>query len=394
MKRMSMYKQRIPVTELLEHPDAWLIRDVISQTGSTVLIPSGIPIHKFVEGLDDPNRVINALQRAGIKTVDIALPDDFNADQAKEQLLAFDPEITLVDDKITEQAHGVVDDIFRSASVDEKYSLPKDEIDDLSATLSKALEGVSQITLSLISGSNDSYTQTHALNVSLLAGHIAEQLVKAGMLKPEMVQKCVVAGLLFDIGKVVIPTEILEKNEPLTEEETMIVRSHVQESIKMCKKSGITDEDVLNGIETHHERFDGSGYPRGLVGTNIPIIGRILAVADTFDAMTSKRAYKDAISCKLAFNFIMSANETSFDPDICRIFISGMGVYPPGSIVELSNGAIATVVAITHGNLLQPKVSIKDDNGGTKIIDLAAEQMFIRKSLESDPRDEVQVIAM
>lgn len=395
MKRMPLYKQRIPVTELLEHPDGWLIRDVISQTGSTVLIPSGIPISKFVEGLDEPKRVIEALQRIGIKTVDIALPDEFDAEEVKEQLLQLDSSITFVDDEVTEEAQNKLDNIFKSASVDEKYAIPKSEIDALGETLSNAIGGVSQITLSLISGANDAYTQTHALNVSLLAGHIADRLADAGLIKPEITQKAVVAGLLFDVGKTVIPKELIEKREALTDEEMQIVRSHVHESVKMCKKAGITDKDILDGIETHHERYDGTGYFKGLVGSQIPIIGRILAVADTFDAMTSQRAYKDAVSSKLAFNFIMSANETHFDPDICRIFITGMGVYPPGSIVELSNGVVGTVVAMTPGNLLQPKVSIKikdkDKKETSTIIDLTKEKLFIKRSLDADPRDELDL---
>ena len=393
MKRMPSYKKRIPVTELLEHPDACLIRDVLSQTGSTVLIPSGIPIGKFVEGLDDPKRVIEALQRIGIGTVDIALPDEFDASGTIAQVMELDPSITLIDNEVAEHAQHVVDDIFKNASVNEKYAIPKEDVDNLGHTLSKALDGVSQIALSLLSGTEDSYTQTHALNVSLLSGHIAKKLAEGGMIKPDIIEKAIVAGLLFDIGKTAIPREILEKRDPLTAKELHVMRTHVNESVKMCREAGIVDRDILDGIATHHERFDGSGYFKGLVGSQIPIIGRILAVADTFDAMTSQRAYKDAVSSKLSFNFIMSANETHFDPDICRVFISGMGVYPPGSIVELSNGRIGTVVAMTPGNLLQPKIAVKE-NGESTIVDLAAERLFIKRSLDADPRDELDIESM
>ncbi len=390
MKKMPSYKKRIPVTELLEHPDACLIRDVLSQTGTTVLVPSGIPISKFVEGLGDPNRVIEALLRAGIQTVDVVLPDEFDADEMVAQLTELDPSVTVIDEEVAEQAQVMVGDIFKNISVDEKYAIPKDEVDNLGHSLTKALEDVSQITLSLFSGEEGSYTQTHALNVSLLAGHIAKKLVESGMAKPELTEKAVVAGLLFDVGKAAISKDLLEKRAPLTQQELHVMRTHVNESIRMCKEAGVTDTDILDGIATHHERYDGSGYFKGLVGTQIPIIGRILAVADTFDAMTSQRAYKDAVSSKLSFNFILSANETHFDPDICKIFISGMGVYPPGSIVELSNGVVGTVVAMTPGNLLQPKVAVKK-NGGATIVDLAAERLFIKRSLDADPKNELMI---
>lgn len=390
LKKMSSYKKRIPVTELLNHPNACLIRDVLSQTGTTVLIPSGVPISKFVDGLDDPKRVIEALLRAGIQTVDVVLPDEFDADEMVAQLTEIDPSVTLLDNEVAEKAQIVMDDIFKNISVDEKYEIPKEEVDNLGRSLVKAIEGVSQITLSLFASEEDSYTKTHALNVSLLSGHIAKKLAEAGRAKPELTEKAIVAGLLFDVGKTAIPKEILEKRQPLTSYEMHIARTHVNESIRMCKEAGITDSDILDGIATHHEKYDGSGYFKGLVGTRIPIIGRILAVADTFDAMTSQRAYKDAVSSKLSFNFIMSANETYFDPDICKIFISGMGIYPPGSVVELSNGVVGTVVAMTRGNLLQPKVAVKK-NGESTIVDLAEDKLFIKRSLDADPKDELKI---
>ena len=189
------------------------------------------------------------------------------------------------------------------------------------------------------------------------------------------------AGLLFDIGKTAVPKEILNKEGRLTPDETVIMRNHVKESVSICKLSGIDDKELMEGIASHHERYDGSGYDKGLVGNQIPMLGRILAVADTFDAMTSSRVYKDAVSSKISFNFIMSANETEFDPDICKIFIAGMGVYPPGTIVELSDGRIATVAAMTSGNLLQPKVTLKE-NGEQRVIDLGTENLYIKRSME------------
>jgi HD-GYP domain-containing protein (c-di-GMP phosphodiesterase class II) len=249
---------------------------------------------------------------------------------------------------------------------------------------------VSQIAISLISSNVDEYTQSHAVNVSLLAGYIAKKLVEDQKAPASLMDRTVLAGLLFDIGKTRVPREILDKRGDLSAKEMVVMRRHVDESLSICKEAGVTDKEIMEGIATHHERYDGSGYPKGLVGTQIPIIGRILAVADTFDAMTSPRVYKNAVSSKLSFNFIMSANETEFDPDICKIFIAGMGVYPPGSNVELSNGKVATVVAMTSGNLLQPKVTYKE-NGETKIIDLAAERLFVRKSLDENPREELKL---
>jgi HD-GYP domain-containing protein (c-di-GMP phosphodiesterase class II) len=382
---------RISVHDLLNYPNAYLSRDVLSQTGSTVLIPSRVPISKLTEGLENPKRIIDSLERMNIRNIDIEIPQEIDSEEVMLRLAELDPSVTIIDNEVTQNAQAVMGDIFNNVTINEKYSIPKDDVEDLGRTLSREVNKVSQIALSLMSSDNDTYTQSHALNVSLLAGYIAKKLVEAKKAPASVIEKATLAGLLFDIGKTTIPKEILNKSGALNQREMEIMRGHIGASISMCREAGIMDKEVLDGIATHHEKYDGSGYPKGLVGTQIPIIGRILAVADTFDAMTSSRVYKAAVSSKLSFNFIMSANETSFDPDICKIFIAGMGVYPPGSVVELSNGVIATVVAMTSGNLLQPKVAIKE-NGSPKVIDLAAEKLFIKRSMDVDPRDDVNFL--
>lgn len=390
MKKTSSYKMRVPVEELLQHPDACLVRDILSQTGSTILIPSKVPISKFIEGLDDPRRIIEALRRMNIRTVDVELANDLDNEEVMTRLRELDPSVSVIDNEVTQHAQYVMDDIFKNATLDEKYSIPKDEVENLGQSISHELSKVSQIAISLISSDEGSYIQNHALNVSLLAGYIAKKLADGKKCKPEIIDKTILAGLLFDIGKTAIPPELLNKKGELAPKDLKILKTHVEASVKKCREAGIDDMDILEGIGSHHEKFDGSGYPKGLVGSQIPLIGRILAVADTFDAMTSSRIYKDAVSSKLSFNFIMSANETYFDPDICKIFISGMGVYPPGSTVELSNGKVATVVAMTAGNLLQPKVALMEDEGSS-VIDLAAEKLYIKRSLDADPKDELDM---
>jgi HD-GYP domain-containing protein (c-di-GMP phosphodiesterase class II) len=318
-----------------------------------------------------------------IRYLEIEIPEGTNDEDVMLRVNELDPSVTIIDNAVTKSAMVVMDDIFNNVTINEKYSIPKDDIEELGKTLSNEVMNISQIAMGLMSSDSDSYMQSHALNVSLLAGHIAKKLAEVKKAPESIIEKATLAGLLFDIGKTTIPKEVLNKRGSLNAREMEIMKGHINASISMCKESGIMDKDVLDGIATHHEKYDGSGYPKGLVGPQIPLIGRILAVADTFDAMTSSRVYKAAVSSKLSFNFIMSANETSFDPDICKIFIAGMGVYPPGSVVELSNGEIATVVSMSSGNLLQPKVAV-NANGESRTIDLAAEKLFIRRSIEDE----------
>jgi HD-GYP domain-containing protein (c-di-GMP phosphodiesterase class II) len=394
MKTSASYKTKIDIENLLDNPDACLVHDILSHTGASVLIPSKVPIGRLAEGLDNPRKMIETLDRMGIRKVEIMIPQEIDENEMMTRVKELDPSAVVVDNEVTRKARNVMSDIFDQASINAKFSIPRDIVNEVAGSISDEVMKTSQIALSMVSGGLDSYTKDHAVNVSMLSGYIARKLADSGKMPSALVEKTVQAGLLFDVGKTAVPREILDKKGRLTSEEEAIMRHHVLDSVSICKASGITDKDILEGIATHHERYDGSGYLKGLVGTRIPIIGRILAVADTFDAMTSPRVYKDAVSCKISFNFIMSSDETKFDPDICRVFMMGMGIYPPGAIVELSDGRVGTVAAVTLGNLLQPKVTVKGDDGQQSVIDLSSEKLFIRRSLEEDKKDPVDVLAM
>ena len=382
MKNTSSYKMRIDIENLLDNPEAYLVHDIMSNTGTSVLIPSRVPIGNIAEGLEKPGKLIETLDRMGIRKIDIAIPQEIDSEEMMARLHEIDPTAVIVDNEVTRQAQNVIDNVFEQATIDSKFSIPPESMREIGNNISQEVIRTSQIALSMVSSSPDTYTRDHALNVSMLAGYITKKLTESGKVQKDMIEKSVIAGLFFDIGMTNVPREILDKKEKFSPEETAIMRNHVKDSVSICKLSGIEDKDILDGIATHHERYDGSGYDRGLVGRQIPILGRVLAVADTFDAMTSTRVYRDAVSSRISFHFIMSANETHFDPDICQIFISGMGIYPPGTIVELSDGRIATVAAITMGNLLQPKVTLKED-GEQRVIDLSAERLFIKRSMDS-----------
>jgi HD-GYP domain-containing protein (c-di-GMP phosphodiesterase class II) len=384
---------RIDIGQLLDNPDAYLVHDVMSVTGASVLVPCKVPIGKIIEGLEKPGKLIETLDRMGVKKVEIAVPNEIDDAEMMVRLKELDPSVTIVDNEVTRRAQTVVDEIFSQASIEEKFSIPVNVVSELGRDISAEVAKTSQIALSMVESNLDSYSRDHALNVSMLAGYISKKLTETEKIAPSMVEKAVLSGLLFDIGKTAVPREILQKAGKLSPEEMVIMKSHVRESVSICKLSGVNDKDILDGIASHHEKYDGSGYHKGLVGTQIPILARILAVADTFDAMTSQRVYKDAVSSKMSFNFIMSANETEFDPDICKIFLAGMGIYPPGTIVELSDGRVARVAAVTAGNLLQPKVTLKE-NGVQRVIDLHAENLFIKRALDVALKEPVDLFSM
>ncbi len=162
----------------------------------------------------------------------------------------------------------------------------------------------------------DQYTRGHSERVAFISRWIAERLD----LPSHQVHKIYLAGLLHDIGKIGVDEVVLRKKGVLTEEQFDQMKMHprIGASILADIKQM---EDIVKGVLTHHERIDGEGYPEGLSGDQIPIIGKIISLADCFDAMTSKRAYRDAMSVKRAEAEIEAGIGTQFDEKIARVFL-------------------------------------------------------------------------
>ncbi|WMJ82574.1 diguanylate cyclase [Oscillospiraceae bacterium LTW-04] len=163
----------------------------------------------------------------------------------------------------------------------------------------------------------DRFTFSHSQNVARFASALATKL---GM-DPMHVSVITEAGLLHDIGKIGIPEQILAKPEPLTKQEYAIMQQHVDMSIAIVKHLPSLNY-VVPAIMAHHERWDGQGYPRGLKGDQIPISARCLAIADCFDAIISKRPYKDALPVEMALKEIEACAGTHFDPQIAATFVA------------------------------------------------------------------------
>ena len=162
----------------------------------------------------------------------------------------------------------------------------------------------------------DSYTFEHSCHVSDYAVLLAKKIG----LEPNDIEIAKEAGLLHDIGKIGIPESILKKQGRLNDEEYEIMKTHVTNSIEMIHFLPNMNY-VIPAVLSHHERYDGKGYPRGLKGEDIPLLGRILAVCDSFDAMTTKRTYKEAMSIDYAISELEHNKGTQFDPKLAEAFI-------------------------------------------------------------------------
>ncbi|RMG58223.1 MAG: response regulator [Deltaproteobacteria bacterium] len=161
----------------------------------------------------------------------------------------------------------------------------------------------------------DEYTRGHSERVTFYSVEISKRL--GGAVDVERVRT---AGVLHDLGKIGVPESILNKPSRLTDDEFEVVKKHPLLGVKILEPIEFL-RGVFPIILHHHERFDGRGYPSGLKGEKIPLEARVIAVADTFDAMTSTRAYRKALSAEEAIAEIKRCSGTQFDPDIARLFI-------------------------------------------------------------------------
>lgn len=172
------------------------------------------------------------------------------------------------------------------------------------------------IALTATIDTKDHYTFRHSQSVA----NYASQLAKAYGMNQEFADIVREAGLLHDIGKIGIREDILNKPGKLTAEEYAIMKTHVENSVGIIRHLPSLDY-VIPAVISHHERYDGKGYPRGLAGENIPLMGRMLCVVDSFDAMVSKRSYKNAMSIEKALTILEQERGRQFDPVLADLFV-------------------------------------------------------------------------
>lgn len=231
------------------------------------------------------------------------------------------------------------------------------------------------------------YDHGLSVAVSLVAfgrhlGYPKEQLSQLGMM-----------GLLLDVGKIKLPKELLEKNARLSSDEFEQIKDHVDLGLEVLRQTPNIHPDVLEGIAQHHERMNGTGYPNNLMGDKLSIYGRMAAIADTYAAVTQHRPYADAVSPHEALQMLSNWSGTQFHADMVEHFIQANGVFPVGSLVELSTGEIAVVV--THSKLkrLRPKVLVVAEADKTHckhptmrdlLYDVSDNPAYIRRGLPSN----------
>jgi putative nucleotidyltransferase with HDIG domain len=202
----------------------------------------------------------------------------------------------------------------------------------------------------------DEYTYTHCINVALYAMLIGRWM----NLSNEMIKDLIQAGILHDIGKLMVENKIIKKPDRLTNSEFFEIKKHTIYGYDLINADNHININVKNAILMHHERLDGSGYPLGLKSKDIPLYSKIISVADVFDAMTSDRVYKKGTTPFKAFQMFITEGLKIFDTSVLFILLENLSAYYIGMNAVLNSGEVGEIVYIPPKNILSPIIKVND----------------------------------
>lgn len=219
----------------------------------------------------------------------------------------------------------------------------------------------------------DDYTYMHSVAVCALMVALSRQL---GM-SDDDVRAAGFAGLLHDLGKADVPMDILNKPGKLTDEEFAQVKLHPAYGVKRLLEAGVDDAVVIDVCLHHHEKLDGTGYPKRLAGENISVMARMGAICDIYDAITSNRPYKAGWDPAESLARMAKWVNTHLDARLFQAFVKSVGIYPTGSLVLLNTGRLAVVVEQSKASLLKPVVktvysTVSNERIVPQLIDLSS----------------------
>jgi HD-GYP domain-containing protein (c-di-GMP phosphodiesterase class II) len=355
--------------------------DVVTGNGA-VLLPRGTELASLVASVDSLEK---NLQRWDILSIPITMQSTLDLRDLEDMLKSATANITSIDPELAKETVAQVENVY--GRIAEGNIKPEDikQLASQGQVLAKEVAQAPQVMFCLGQvRSWDEYTYVHSLNVALLGSFLANRLFPG---QTELAECLSMGGILHDLGKARIPQEVLNKPGRLTDDEFDIMKRHPIYGEELATGSGVVNPRILSVIRGHHERYGGGGYPDVLAKNDIPIEARISAVADVFDALTARRVYKEPMDSRAAVSIMVDNMGSHFDPDVVRGLLLSLGLYPPGTALELSDGSLGVVVGARGKDLLRPEVLLQIDKFGHKveglrIIDLSGgENLFVQRPL-------------
>lgn len=271
-------------------------------------------------------------------------------DELGAQATSFDNEIQVsarLMDQLSERTNSFLGKLRRGETISEA------EIDQVVEPVVRSLTRNPDAYFWLESlRSRHHYTYSHAVNCCALAAAFGRHLG----FNDEEVKSLATGALLLDIGMGAVPPDMINHEGPLDEVGRAFVERHVSEGEERLRQSGLDDPIILEMMRNHHEHLDGSGYPDHKVNDDIPLPGKIAGLVDAFDAMTSERPYRSALSRADALQQLVKQRNGKRDADLVEQFVRCLGVYPVGTLVELNTGEVGVVMSQNPSQRLRPRV--------------------------------------
>ena len=360
--------------------------------GENFLVPAGVPIKRKdldrlalwgIESVQTNGKALDPALIASLKTTaEAAKKEEENKDAAEPEA---NKGVYRTYMELIERLDEIINDIKNGLSIETRT------IDAITGRLVKAVREHRNIIVGYILGAevNGFELAKSSVNSAILSYLIAAEL----KIPNHKMMPIVIGAILHDLGMLRLPPELVEKKGMLSADEIKRMQAHPIYAYKIVKKDLLYQDEISAIVLQHHERWDGEGYPRKISGTDISLGARIVSVADAFEAMVSKKSYRNSMVGYQAMKNLLSDNSSRFDPAILKAFIQTMGIYPIGSFIFLNNGALARVVEVHATAPLRPKIQIITDEKGNEFTQedgefinlLNEKQLFITKAV--DPRE-------
>jgi len=305
------------------------------------------------QGKVKSTKTIDSLKRQGVAKVVVEFDDDDESQTGEVDIeaVALEKEFSR-SCEIYDEAASTVKELFMNSSIGKPVS--PESMSLLAGEITNSLlRNEHAITILTRIRQKSNYQWEHSINCAVLICGFGLYLG----LKKETVKEMALGALLHDVGSAKVSTAILEKNGKLTANEMSVVKKHVMWGVEIAKREGFSGTIIMDMLINHHERIDGSGYPRGIKDDKVSKLARITAIIDVYDAMTGDKPYKDGDLPQAVLGHLL-IQQTKFDPELVQQFIKYLGIYPVGTLVKLSNEKLAVVTECNRIQPLKPKVKI------------------------------------